>query len=287
MKIVVLSNDLVRAKHIAEALYAGISLTDAVKIIDVNDWAIPTGDVCLHYGLKDPLIEIRRQYASVGTPTVLFDLGYYGRLLGPTRWDGYHRFAVNGMHGPLMLDAPPLDRILPFIGGVCAARENSGRHILLVGMSRKACIVYGIEYNSWERKIVELIRQVSDRPILYYPKFSDKKPDKIPGTELFRGFDHDELERCDEFKHAWCIVAHHSNLCARAQVFGIPIYCEDGIAKGLSINHIQNIEECLPHSVEKRCDFLARLGYQQWNVAEMASGAFWKHFTTHYLSKGN
>ena len=90
-----------RSKVICHAIARGINAAgDHATIIPVGRYEKPVADACVHYGMREPMRTIHRDYLAEGKPAVYIDLGYWRRWLdGPTgRWEGYHKISVNALH---------------------------------------------------------------------------------------------------------------------------------------------------------------------------------------------
>lgn len=232
-------------------------------------------DIAVFYGLEGQLPLVFRDYAARGW-AVYCDLGYWGRRQGG-RWTGYHKVVVNGRHPTHYFRKPQHDRrrISAFSGLLAQPWVDHGEreaHILLAGMGDKGALAEGFDPEQWEREAICHIRQMTDRPILYRPKPSWKQAKPIPGT-LFSDPQKRVVE--DELTNCWAVVTHHSNVAVDALVAGIPAFCWGGAAAPLSCQDLARIER--PLFPEGRDAWMADLAYCQWSVAELESGACWKH----------
>lgn len=237
-------------------------------------FAVPDHDVAIFYGLHGRLNEIRKAYMTAGRRTVLLDLGYWGRTEGG-RLTGYHRFAVDGLHG-----TPNFDRIVPkgryrkFASRLKDFSVTGKGHIVLQGQSAKAAKVYGFAPEQWETETIETLRLHTDRKIVYVPKhtFDDRQP--IDGTQYHDG----ELEAV--LPGAWALVSHHSNASIKALECGVPVFLDDGIAMRFS-RPLDKIETPLRPDVQAVENFLEKVACCQWNVYEMRRGIFQSFLEEH------
>jgi hypothetical protein len=152
--------------------------------------------------------------------------------------------------------------------------EGSGkkRYIIVGGMSAKAARAEGFGPEEWERRIVDQLRSVTDREIVYRPKPNWRDARPITGSRFARGEDGDigkYLDGC----HA--VVTHHSNVAVDALLAGVPSFCWDGAATPLSSQDLSRIED--PVKPDGREQWAYDLAYTQWNVAEMREGAAWRY----------
>lgn len=236
-------------------------------------------DIAVFYGLEGQLPLIFSDYVASGRWAVYVDLGYWGRREGG-RWSGYHKVVVNARHPSAYFRAPQHDRkrISRFRGLLAQPWTESGNHILLAGMGDKGALAEGFAPEEWERGAIERIRKVTDRPILYRPKPSWKTARPIPGT-LWSDPQQRVIEQ--ELQNCWAVVTHHSNVAVDALVAGIPTFCWDGVAAGLSSQSFDEIER--PLFPDGRDAWMADLAYTQWSVEEIAAGACWSHLRSEGL----
>lgn len=244
-----------------------------------QDWARWTPsvqdmfDIVVLYGLEGNMPLIFRHYATRKW-AIYVDLGYWGRREGG-RFTGYHKVAVNGRHPTAYFRTPQHDRKrishFPDLLASPWRDDQDGHHVLVCGMGDKGALAEGFHPEAWERSAIHMIRQHSERPIVYRPKPSWKEAKPIEGT-IFSPHT-TVLEK--ELEGAWAVVSHHSNACVDALVAGVPVFCDEGVAKPLSSPSPSQIERCL--YPEGRDAWMADLAYTQWTPAEMEAGEPWLH----------
>jgi hypothetical protein len=230
-------------------------------------------DCAVFYGLEGNTPQLFKDYAA-HSAAVYVDLGYWGRREGG-RWTGYHKISVNSRHPNAYFRAiaHPADRLARFKLTPKAWRTpSSSAHILLAGMGDKGARAEGYDPNQWEREAVEVLRQHTTRPILYRPKPSWKTAKPIAGTNYSAPHAR-ELEL--DLRGCWAVVTHHSNVAVDALVEGIPSFCWAGVAREMSSQDLAQIET--PFYPSDREQWLADIAYTQWSIAEMRSGAAWRH----------
>lgn len=231
-----------------------------------------TADAAAFYGFQVPLPSIMSAYKSLGKPAVHVDLGYWNRTEGGQLL-GYHKVAVNARHptsyfrkrrhADFRLKKAKRLKIEPW-------RER-GEKIVVAGMSGKHAKSEHMAPGEWEREIVERIRKVTDRPIVYRPKPGDRTASPIKGCEYAKEGDIREvLENCHT------LVTHHSNAALDAILAGLPVWAQDGVAAPVGYRDIGDIEGEFP--MFDRYTWLCDVSYCQWSVPEIAAGNFWRHF---------
>lgn len=250
-------------------------------IIDESLWSeyqrqhvdLPT--VAVFYGLEGNIPEIFRHYRDTQRAAVYIDLGYWGRREGG-RFTGFHKVVVNARHPTAYFRArrPGLpSRFDRFRIHPAPARYNVQGLILLAGMGDKGALAEGYQPESWERDTLERIRDICERPVMYRPKPSWKTARPIPGTI------HSPRDRDIPWPQISAVVTHHSNVAVEALLEGIPTVCAGGVARQFSwsIEDLAGGNPAPLPSIEERLAWCEDIAYTQWSVAEMASGACWRH----------
>ena len=263
-----------RSKMVCENMEAGIrkygDATSRVKAYQHDGRA--SGDVAVFYGLKDGKDQIFRDYNKAGKKVVFVDLGYFGRRdTSRVREMEFHRFTVGERHPEkisMSVDCPS-DRIDRF--GLEMKPWVKGDYILVAGMSRKSAHSYGMGNNEWELATIKKLKQHTDRLIIYRPKPSDKGARPIDGTR----FSPREERLEGLLRNAHAVVTHHSNVSCEGLIAGVPCFLDTGIASPLGRSDISLIETPYYPDDDLRRQWLANLGYWQWNCVEMAQGQPW------------
>ena len=267
-----------RSTHIAKSMEAGIKACGDKPILRRHDEynGNPDCDAAVFYGFIVPLPNAMRDYKAAGKSAVHIDLGYWGRVEGG-RMEGYHKVAVNDRHPHeyLMNSDMPSDRVSRFGLRAQPWRKN-GKHILVAGMSSKNARSLGIQSRSWEMSVIEALKSVTDRPIIYRPKPGDRAAGPIGGTEYAR---HGPFEQYLDDCHA--VVTHHSNAAIDAALFGVPVFSKTGAGVHFGLTNFGDIES--PIYPDNRQQVINNLAYCQWTPAEMRSGECWQHLKSQGL----
>jgi len=221
-------------------------------------------DAVIFYGFAEGLRSIFEAYKKKKR-AVYIDLGYWGRRKR-TRWDGYHKMAVNNRHATAYFqnERHKPDRYAAFRLPVHPWRK-SGNHIIVAGMSAKAAAAEGLRAEEWEKATIHRLRQLTDRPIIYRPKPNWPGARIIPGCQMQRDIPLDRaLTNCH------CVVTHHSNVGIDALVRGVPVISDFGLASVMGSRNLEDIEN--PLVPDGREQFLCDVAYTQYSVNEMADG---------------
>jgi hypothetical protein len=225
-------------------------------------------------------VKAREQFTRVrdaGVHTVYFDKGYIRTQLSPGQKEcRYWRVAVDAHHPTsyVMKVKRPRDR-WDRLGITPQPWRKTGHHIIYAGSSAKYHSFNGlIEPTEYARSLVEAIRGMTDRPIIYRPKPSWQDAVPVDGASFSR-----HPERLDQLlPGAHCLITNGSNSCFEAVIAGIPcIILGDAVAAPLSSKSITDLAAPLLASKADRDQWLWNLAYCQWSMAELASGEAWGH----------
>ena len=210
-------------------------------------------------------------YTQDGRHAIFMDLGYWGRG-GLDRSREYHKVTVDDRHPNAYFRKikRPNDRIRQF--HVRARGWKTGRNILLLGMSEKSAATVGYGPQEWEQQAIEILRQHTDRPIVYRPKPSWSGARRIPGV----GWSGKEQKLLGALRNCHAVVSHHSNAAVDALIEGYPSFCMEGAAAPMSRDDLTKIDS--PLYPDGRDQWMADIAYCQWTPDEMASGIVWRQF---------
>lgn len=275
MKVTFWHSDKPRERILADAFSAGVRLHgDSCELRPLlPEPELADCDVAIMVGVKSR--ELFRKHWSAGAHTVMIDKGYLRHAAeGPVKLWEYWRTAVDAHHPTLKLMSisRPFDRIeqlqLPL-----KPWRREGSHIIFAGSSAKYHEFYGTkEPTAYASKVIDQIRRLSGREIVYRPKPSWKEAVPINGTKFSQL--PDTIEQV--LQNAHVMVTHGSNACFEAIVHGVPcIILGDGVAKPISSDDLCMIETPLMVPPSKRWQWLANLAYCQWTMEEFASGLAW------------
>lgn len=251
---------------------------DKIRVRLQHEYKEPDTDVAVFYGLMRNVLD---DYRRAGRKAIYVDLGYWGRHLGG-RFAGFHKLALNARHPTAYFQKSKHhgSRFNQFNVRVRRWKERRGDSILLAGMSDKAAEAEGFRPEQWETEIVAKLRYYTDREIIYRPKPNWDGAKGVPGTRMVRGRDGDVetvLAQC----HA--VVTHHSNVAIDALLYGVPVFCWDGIATapGKACSDLSLIEN--PPEALDREQWASDAAWTQWNVSEMRKGSAWKYLRDEVL----
>lgn len=249
------------------AMARGIEAAGDQAVIRADtEHAEPDCDAAVFWGYIETCQKIQRDYMKAGKPAVYLDMGYWSREGNA----GYFKVAVNARHPTAYFRRVNHtgNRARKF--GVDVKPWRAGRKILVAGMSAKAAWAERLEpVESWERRAIKAIRNITDRSIVYRPKPSWKDAAPIEGVEYSAPSERLDLDDC------WAVVSHHSNVCVDGLLHGVPVFAWDGVAAQMGSNDLRLIES--PVRPDGRQQWANDLAYAQWSVAEMSDGSVWRH----------
>lgn len=226
-------------------------------------------DVAIFYGLSQGLRRIFEEHKRRGK-AIYIDLGYWGRRKR-SRYDGYHKLALNSRHPTAYFQARPHGPERFKVHDIPIKRwRKSGKHIIVAGMSAKAAAAEGFQPNQWERRTIADLQRLTDRPIIYRPKPNWREARPLPGSEF--GINQ-SLEEALRNCHA--VVTHHSNVAVDALLAGVPCICPQGAASVLSGTELMEIEN--PPMPDGREQWAYDLAWTQWSIAEMKEGMAFRY----------
>lgn len=265
-----------RSEHVARSMAAGaVARGDTAEIVEGFD-PVVRGDVVAAYGWRHP--ELFEAYRAAGKDFIYIDLGWWGRKPANQLLDGYHKVSVNGRDpGPYFRRGSTPDRFMVH-GQHIAPWRGPGYHILLAGMSGKSAKTRGFEPQQWEREMIDRIKALTDRPIVYRPKPSWADATPLAGTT----FSHGSNPISHALQRAHAVVTLHSNVSVDALLAGVPVICRGGVGAELSgeIGQLEN-----PPMPDGRHELMADIAWCQFSGAEMRDGTCWRHLKAEVLGR--
>lgn len=275
MRVVVLrsENGGHRGRHLADAMVEGFKrhgcrVTIQKQLVGVH------GDLVIGYGWRNHVgFEAYRQ---AGGHFLYLDLGYWMRKPVGSKWEGYHKVVLDAWCPTArMLRGYTSDRFdrlkVPVVDN--AAR---GEAIVVAGMSPKSAAHHGFQFEEWERRVIAQLGLSTRRRIVYRPKPS--KDARAAGRPI-AGAEFDQSTPFDALlRRAYAVVTHHSNAAVDGIAAGLPVYCEAGVGRLLSVASLDDIDTANPAPADHRRQLLWDVAWQQFTPVEMRRGTCWEHF---------
>jgi len=271
-----------RETNLAKAIQSGARLYgDEVEIRSVPDDGQPVVEPCdlaLKIGVKSR--NWFRAYNRAGIPYCYFDKGVIRTRA--VEWMEYWRVSVNG-HQPLKYveTAKHDDQRAKKTGLDFKPWRTGGEAVLVDGSSAK----HHFFHSDWDaegmhdyaneaaRSLVERVRAITKRPIIYRPKPSWKRAKPIPGTQFSRG-----KEWRNDVARSHVVITAGSNLCFDSVCFGVPsIVLGHGIAGPISSTDLSELENPRLATDEERRQWLNNVAWTQFHALdEFENGMAWE-----------
>ncbi len=213
--------------------------------------------------------------ATLGKDFVYYDKGYFHRGWKTDDPDVYYRFSVNDFH-PLeyFQSIPrPSDRWLK-LNIPIEERRSDGNHVVFAGCSWKFARWHGFDITDYASRVIGEIKKHTNRPVVYRPKVSSRKPPPIPGTI----YSYDERKIHEDLKGAHALVTFSSNVAVDAILAGVPAFVlGPGIARPMSNADLSKLDAPGFPTDKERLQWAYDLAYSQWRISEMQNGVVWQH----------
>lgn len=232
--------------------------------------------VAVTFGVKYPCDRIIGDYKARGVPTIVVDMGYMrrGNLTAARRDPAgvYWSAGIGGLNGHadfrnrLMLG----DRwealktpLLPW--------RKAGAYVLLCSQVPNDAAVGDMNPRQWAAGVVEKLKALTDRPILYRPHPDDPAPKGIKGVEFSQGKSIEE-----DLRGAWATVAWNSNALVASLVAGVPAFAlgPGSMVEAMANKVLENVES--PRMPDRQ-QWAHDLAYCQWSGPELEAGLTWRH----------
>lgn len=279
-----------RETNLAKAIQNGARLCgDEVEIRTVDDLTPEVRDCDLMLGIGVKRRDWFRAYNAAGISYCYFDKGYI-RKRAEKEWLLYWRASVNG-HQPIGYvrqakhDRGRADRMSLRLS---PWREPRGDLLIVDGSSAKHAYFHAPsnisrkdvhEYaDKISRDLVERIRSVSQRSVVFRPKPSYRQAKPIEGTEFARGRGAVHVKDFEyDFDRAHAVITYGSNLCFDAVLHGVPsIVLGHGIAGPISSTSLDDIEDPYLAPERDRQQWLNNVAHSQFKLEEFSSGEGWQ-----------
>lgn len=225
--------------------------------------------------LGDPTrLEAFKRHRAKGGRTLICDLGYWRRKIGPGD-DRLMRFSIDGGHPQNMLFLGPSDPSRLAAQGV-SARDGYDRDgpIVIIGLGPKGARWAGTRIGEFETRALEMCRRRwPGRQVVYRPKVRNGNASfTLAGADATKASG-DISEALDG---ASLVINQHSNAGVDAVVHGIPILSEDGAACAIAGEGLGRDPRPIPLAERQR--FLQHLAWWHWTVREAGEGMIWNWF---------
>lgn len=237
----------------------------AIRAIGWEHASLEVADVAIMWGPQPEYFICKK----LGKPAVILDFPYWNRSWKARGVNEYYKVSLNGQHPTpyVMREAHTPERYLA-TGGPEIKPWKTGGHILLCGIGNKAAAQYGYHDKEWERRVIEIVRQHTDRPIVYRPKPNNGGNQRLSGAL----YDNGEQTIGVALQSAHVVITHHGNPGVDGLAAGVPVYMNGtiGVASHLARLDLHQIND--PYYPENRLQFFSNLAHWQWSVSEILEG---------------
>jgi hypothetical protein len=267
-----------RERVLADALVAGAQqhgdIDAEIRIKGLHDHIEDCDLACL-VGVKN--IEMFRAYRKRGINCLYCDKGYIRRLAEETdrnaEWLTYWRVAVNA-HQPItfVAKAKRSYKRAERAGMRLEPWRERGEAILVDGSSAKHYAFHDLG-NPTEvaKELIDRVKAITDRPIIYRPKPSWHGAVPIEGTEYSNGKDFRTA-----FARTHALITYGSNLCYDAVLAGVPsIVLGEGIARPISSTALDAVECPRLATSDERKQWVSNVAWCQFELPEFKNGLAW------------
>lgn len=211
-------------------------------------------------GLAD---RVGSAHASRGGDWIVCENGY----LGGKNHVAMGRAGYNGWGVATPTGRPP-DRFETLELKIEPWRE-SGEHILVIGQAGGTDHRFTMPLD-WPDKVIECLRRLTNRPIIYRPKPTRPEPLASDWSDVTTADRHVTLDELFEGAHA--VVVYNSKVAGYALLKGVPVLY-DAAHCALSALYLRGLDSLENPPQPDRWPFFCDLAYAQRSRAEIASGA--------------
>lgn len=245
-------------------------------------------------GISNEARDVVKQCRKAGKSFFVIDKGYMRRKSrGDIEHNAYWRVGVNALHTEFSTGQTlPPDRWERL--DVCPGKirePGEGNYVLVICSSIRLCSFLGLIPSvgqagavAFEQYFNHVIRQVlaaTPLPVRLRNKVSSVS---ISGG-MFAKQRNDRVSVCppvntmeEDLCGAAVAVEHSTNAGVYAILAGVPIVeLGEGVVKPLAETDLSKVATPKHYTEEERARFLAWLAWQQWTMAEMASGEMWDY----------
>lgn len=285
MKIVFYASDKEREGLIATAFNEGVMHHDGdtaiVKL--TSDYELPEigTDLAVVVGVKGKSRQIINDHRALGKNIIYIDKGYF-RIANiyPDRLSRslYYKTSINNFQCldylmDLDVSGDRWSKLSKEHGLKLKPWKEDGSNVVWLGPSQKYCNFHGLgDATKFSEACIRILIKKTGKNLVYRPKHSWAGAIPIEGARFSRP----PVKIEDEFKDAYALATHGSNTSAEAIVSGVPVIAfGPAITRPIASTENDRLNDIKPPSDDDRINWLQKIAYCQWTLAEMASGLMW------------
>ena len=245
-------------------------------------------------GISNEARDIVAECRALAKPFVIVDKGYTRRKSrGDIEHNAYWRVSVNALHPEFSLDsvssAEGRWRMLSIEPE--KIRRDSAGYVLLIAPALRVFTFLGLgdlsALHLFFEQVAARLSLLTSKALRFRGKLDAKMSLTKEGWQfaLGRG-SHTKKENtiAQDIAGASLIVSHTTNAGVRAVVAGVPVVelgC--GVVRPLAETNPDKVNNPRRYTENERERFLRWLAWQQWTLAELASGEAWAHLRPQIL----
>jgi len=292
MRLVFYAADKEREGLLALAFNEGVMHHDGdVAVVkSTTDYELPEmgTDVAVVIGVKGKSRQIIDDHKAMGKKIIYIDKGYF-RIANthPDRLSRslYYKTSVDNFQPldylmDLKVSGDRWSKLSKKFGLKLKPWQLKGSNVIWLGPSQKYCTFHGLgDATEFSESNIKILLKKTGKDVVYRPKHSWGDATPIKGTRFSRP----PIKIEDEFKDAYALATHGSNMSAEAIVAGIPIIAfGPAITRPIASTEQDKLNKISFPDYDLRLDWLRKISYCQWTLAEMASGLMWSN-TRHLI----
>ena len=265
---------------------------DTLRMCPLNTYdGEAEGDAAVVFGIRSCARQVVARYRAAGKPFLIVDKGYTRRKSrGHIEINAYWRVGVNGLHSAVpaktlypegRFEKLRMD-VQPLIG------EKGNGYVLILPPARKIFLFLDLGDLEYMKRF---FAQVAKRVLDLTKRMVHFRGKTEQGRWQFTLEMSERVSLCSEEQTirqsvagAACVITHTTNAGVSALLAGVPVIelgC--GVVKPLAEMDLDKVSNPRRYTEEERREFLNWLAYQQWTLAEIASGEAWAYLRPQLL----
>lgn len=268
------------------ALYhQGFDLVDC-DVAVIQGWQHQLGKTAPHLKLRENVINHQLKnkcYVCVADSNLFLFATNKNKPHHYLRYSFNGIFPSTGIYFDKHIKTSRWDQISKDLNITLESEKRQGKNILICLQRHGGWSMGTTDIVSWTNRVVSLIRQHSDRPIVLRPHPKDnnahqylKKIKKDLHIKISQGR---SLEL--DLANAWCVVNHNSSSIVGAIIKGYPAFITDfKNSQCAEVSHSDFSKIETPDTFDRQ-RWLERISQFHWKFSELEDGSAWRHMR-HY-----
>lgn len=293
--VVFYGEDHSRARLTATALEIGMrGYGDNLSLHSLKEYdGKVDGDAAIIFGIRSFARQIVAAYHAAGKSFLIMDKGYTRRKsLGNIEHNNYWRVGVNALHTQFSVKSVLVHSSGRFeklgIALLPIKKEKEDGYVLILPPARKIFLFLDRgdlkAMKAYFARVAKTVLAVTDKKVRFRGKteqgrwqFTLEMSDRIlsyPSGQTIR----------QDIAGASVVVTHTTNAGVQAVIAGVPVVeLGYGVVKPLTETDLANVGNPRRYTEAERWRFVCWLAWQQWTLAELASGEAWEYLRPQIL----